>query len=324
MSTSVLGLFTAQLGSSVALTNVNWATGAKFMQVELDLGSGFVDIGTQQLLSVPYALDSRNSENAVRAGNGFESVSASGDTLFLTNGNFIQIPGISQANGGTSFGTTLHTCGEANIHQSNLIYGSMTDQEGNVYKTVVIGTQEWMAENLNTSIYRNGDPIPTGLDDATWNNTTSGAWTYHNNDVSNECPYGKLYNWYTCVDPRELCPTGWHVPNDGEWTLLSDYLGGENICGGPMKSTGIMENSTGLWSSPNTGATNFTGFSAIPSGARGINGSYIHFLTIGFAWSTTSTSQSNAWNRAWKYNDATLNKFANLKLHGFSVRCVRD
>jgi hypothetical protein len=227
VSTSALGLFTVQLGSSVALTNVNWANGAKFMQVEIDLGSGFVDIGTQQLLSVPYALHSASATSSLTSGDGISNVSLTGDTLYLNNGGFIIIPGISAANnggGGTTTGTTLHTCGAPNIHNPNLTYGSMTDQEGNVYKTIVIGTQEWMAENLNTSIYRNGDPIPTNLDAATWLATTSGAWAYYNNDASNACPCGKLYNWYTCVDARELCPVGWHVPSDEEWTLLTEYL----------------------------------------------------------------------------------------------------
>ncbi|MFM9006078.1 MAG: hypothetical protein ACKOSR_11340 [Flavobacteriales bacterium] len=172
VSTSELGLFTVQLGSSVSLANVNWANGAKFMQVELDLGSGFIDIGTQQLLSVPYAL---------HAGSVQLNVSATGDTLFVGDGSFVIVPGISEANnttnggGGTTTGTTLHTCGAPHVHNPNLTYGSMTDQEGNVYKTIVIGTQEWMAENLNTSIYRNGDAIAAGLDNATWSTTTAEA-----------------------------------------------------------------------------------------------------------------------------------------------------
>ena len=177
VSTSALGLFTVQLGSSVPLTSVNWASGSKFMQVEIDLGSGFVDIGTQQLLSVPYAL---------HAGSVHLDVSATGDTLFVGDGSFVIVPGISDANntGSSTTGTTLHSCGAVNVHNPDLTYGSMTDQEGNVYKTIVIGTQEWMAENLNTSIYRNGDAIVTGLNNASWTNTISGAWAYYYNEES--------------------------------------------------------------------------------------------------------------------------------------------
>jgi hypothetical protein len=216
VSTSALGLFTAQLGSSVALTNVNWSNGAKFMQVEIDLGSGFVDIGTQQLLSVPYAL---------HAGSVHLNVSATGDTLFVGDGSFVIVPGISDANntGSSTTGTTLHSCGAVNVHNPDLTYGSMTDQEGNVYKTIVIGTQEWMAENLNTSIYRNGDEIITVISNADWGGLTEGAWAYSSNNLNNECPYGKLYNWNACVDIRQLCPLGWHVPSDDEFTALIDF-----------------------------------------------------------------------------------------------------
>jgi hypothetical protein len=189
VSTNSLGLFSSQLGSSVPLGNVNWSSGAKFMQVELDTGNGFFEIGTQQMLSVPYAL---------HAGSVQLNVSPTGDTLFVGEGNFVIIPGLSEANG-FSTGTTLHTCGAENMHNPELIYGSMTDQEGNVYKTIIIGTQEWMAENLSTSVYRNGDAIATGLSTSQWTNTVQGAWAYFQNDASKNCPFGKLYNWYACA-----------------------------------------------------------------------------------------------------------------------------
>jgi uncharacterized protein (TIGR02145 family) len=323
VSTSALGLFTVQLGSSVALTNVNWANGSKFMQVELDLGSGFVDIGTQQLLSVPYALHSDSSETA---SNGFSSVSSTGDTLYLANGNFLIIPGISEANNneGTTTGTTLHSCGAVNVHNPDLTYGSMTDQEGNVYKTIVIGTQEWMAENLNTSIYRNGDAIPTNLDDGTWQNTTSGAWAYYNNDASYACPYGKLYNWYACVDARQLCPVGWHVPTDAEWTVLTDFIGGEAVAGGKMKTTGTIEAATGLWYSPNTGATNSSGFSGAPGGLRASSGGYFYFGDTGYWWSSSEFDTYFAWVRYLYFYDVNASRGSDFKQFGFSVRCLRD
>jgi uncharacterized protein (TIGR02145 family) len=325
VTTSSLGLFTVQLGSNVALSNVNWATGAKFMQVEIDLGQGFVDMGTQQLLSVPYAL---HSSSALSAGDGISNVSLTGDTLFLNNGSFVIIPGISAANnsgGGGSTGTTAHTCGTSNVHNPDLTYGSMTDQEGNVYKTIVIGTQEWMAENLNTSIYRNGDAIPTNLDEGTWQNTTSGAWAYYNNDASYACPYGKLYNWYACVDARQLCPVGWHVPTDAEWTVLTDYLGGEAVAGGKMKTTGTIEAATGLWYSPNTGATNSSGFSGAPGGFRNDHGGYyVGIGDFGVWWSSSELDTYYAWSRFLDYNDDFAYRDDLNKRNGFSVRCLRD
>jgi uncharacterized protein (TIGR02145 family) len=318
VSTSTLGLFTVQLGSSVALTNVNWATGAKFMQVEIDLGSGFVDIGTQQLLSVPYALQSAS------AGDGISNVSLTGDTLFLNNGSFVIIPGISAANNGGSSGISAHTCGAPNIHNPDLTYGTMTDQEGNVYKTIVIGTQEWMAENLNTSIYRNGDAIPTNLDNAAWQSTTSGAWAYYNNDASYACPYGKLYNWYTCVDARQLCPTGWHVPTDAEWIVLTNYLDGESVAGGKMKTTGTIEAATGLWYSPNADATNSSGFSGAPGGNRSDDGGYSSVGDFGLWWSSSEFDTFGAWGRSFDYYFGYAGRGIQFKRLGFSVRCLRD
>jgi uncharacterized protein (TIGR02145 family) len=318
VTTSALGLFTVQLGSSVPLTGVIWANGSKFMQVEIDLGQGFVEMGTQQMLSVPYAL---------HAGSVSLNVSAAGDTLFVGNGEYVIIPGISAANangGGTSTGTTLHSCGAPNVHNPDLTYGSMTDQEGNVYKTIVIGTQEWMAENLNTSIYRNGDVIPTNLDNTTWQNTISGAWAYYNNDASYECPYGKLYNWFACTDSRGLCPTGWHVPSDAEWTVLTDYLGGEAVAGGKMKTTGTSEAASGLWYSPNQGATNSSGFSGVPGGVRDGFGYYGNIVDYGRWWSSTEVDTIDARDRGLNHGYDDFFRLYNHKKDGFSVRCLRD
>ena len=324
VTTSSLGLFTAQLGSSVSLGGVNWTNGGKFMQVEIDLGSGFVDIGTQQLLSVPYALHSESANSAGTSGNGFSSVSSTGDTLYLANGTFLIIPGISVANNGGSSAISAHTCGAPNIHNPNLTYGTMTDQEGNTYKTIVIGTQEWMAENLNTSIYRNGAAIPTNLDNASWQGTTSGAWAYYNNDANYACPYGKLYNWYACVDARQLCPVGWHVPTDPEWTVLTNYLGGEFIAGGKMKTTGTIEVATGLWYSPNTDATNNSGFSGAPGGYRFSNGEYYDIGYFGYWWSSSENGTSDAWDRYLSYFLGDAFSFNINKRNGFSVRCIKD
>ncbi|MFM2201748.1 MAG: hypothetical protein RL040_948, partial [Bacteroidota bacterium] len=144
----------------------------------------------------------------------------------------------------------LHTCGAANVHNPNLTYGSMTDQEGNVYKTIVIGTQEWMAENLNTSIYRNGDVIVANLDEGEWYNTyltNTGSWVYYNNDPTFECPYGKLYNHYATVDSRGLCPSGWQLPSIDEYETLVLFLepswnGSSSFtAGGDLKSIGNIQ-----------------------------------------------------------------------------------
>ena len=329
VSTSALGLFTAQLGSTVPLTTLNWAGGAKFMQVELDLGSGFIDIGSQQLLSVPYALYAGEGPDEQQL-----SVSEFGDTLFLENGGFAIIPGISLANNGGVSGVSTHTCGAPNIHNPNLTYNTMTDQEGNLYKTIVIGTQEWMAENLETSIYRNGDSIPTNLANSDWQNTINtqiGAWAYYNNDESFACPYGKLYNWYACVDSRQLCPVGWHVPNDIEWSIMIDFLdplavGGYelNMAGGQMKTVGSITEGTGLWTSPNVAATNSSGFGGLPGGYKGVQGNFVLNHNLGYWWSTTGNSPGNAWNRDLEYSNDDVFRDNFQKQCGFSVRCIKD
>jgi uncharacterized protein (TIGR02145 family) len=203
----------------------------------------------------------------------------------------------------------------------------MTDQEGNAYKTIVIGTQEWMAENLKTSIYRNGDAIPTGLSNADWENTINtqqGAWAYYNNDASYACPYGKLYNWYACVDARQLCPVGWHVPTDAEWTVLTDFLGGEDVAGGKMKTTGTIEAATGLWYSPNTSATNSSGFSVAPGGVRDFFGDYGNIGDVGVWWSSSEGDTNFAWGRFLYYDDDSAFGVNDYKQVGFSVRCLRD
>jgi uncharacterized protein (TIGR02145 family) len=227
--------------------------------------------------------------------------------------------------GGTT-GTTAHSCGTLNIHNPNLTYGSMTDQEGNIYKTIVIGTQEWMAENLNTSIYRNGDSIPTNLDNPAWQATTSGAWAYQYNgspEASYVCPYGNLYNWYACVDARKLCPVGWHVPTDAEWNVLTEYLGGVDIAGGKMKTTGTNGAGTGLWSLTNEGATNSSGFSGVPGGYRTDNG-YGFIPAAGFWWSSSGYDANNAWYRSLSCFDDNASRYKYLKQFGLSVRCLRD
>jgi uncharacterized protein (TIGR02145 family) len=313
VSTNTLGLFTSQLGGSVSLSNVNWSNGAKFMQVELDMGSGFFEIGTQQMLSVPYAL---------HAGSVHLDVSPAGDTLFIGDGSFVIVPGLSAANGYTT-GTTLHTCGTPNVHNPDRIYGAMTDQEGNVYKTIEIGSQVWMAENLNTRIYRNGDTIATNFSNTDWDNTTYGAWAFHSNDTGNECPYGRLYNWFACADSRQLCPTGWHVPSVAEWNVLTDYLGGTSIAGSKMKTVGTYDVGTGLWFSPNT-SDNSSGFSGAPGGARGALGIFNGLTQFGSWWSSSEVNAQNASRRSLDYFLDAVGTTSKDKNIGLSVRCVRD
>ena len=192
-----------------------------------------------------------------------------------------------------------------------------TDIDGNTYTSIIINGQEWMQQNLAVTKYRNGDPIPKGLRKTTWKNTTSGAYAIYNNNAANNTLYGKLYNWYAVNDSRGLCPTGWHVPSDAEWTTLETNLGGSSVAGGKMKAT------TG-WNSPNTG-TNESGFTGLPSGYRNGDGAYNLIGDYGAWWSSTEYDSSYAWYRSLDYYDSSVGRNdVNTKQVGFSVRCVRD
>jgi uncharacterized protein (TIGR02145 family) len=523
-TTNELGIFAAMLGDVVPLSELNWQQGVKFLRVEINTGNGFLDMGSEQLLSVPYALHSRISQ---QAGNGVAGISETGDSLKLSNGSFFIIPGLHEANapvsgctdssatnynaaatiedghccysthytlessypiswyvysasgsyladgssneevgycaeGGCatiyvypdeqypfSFSIKLHrngilvdqvyyspyygeamfniadsaipgcfdmsacnydstancidnslcnfdcygctnssacnysstatlddgtcyypggpcndnvsntvndvwtvecmcagsplsaphSCGAQYVHNPNLQYGTVLDQDGNEYKTIVIGTQEWMAENLKTTIYRNGDTIPTNLDAGQWASTTSGAWSYYNDNPTYLCPYGRLYNWYAVDDERGLCPTGWHVASNDDWNTLISYIDPQydpfatnqsGIAGGALKSIGTIEAGTGYWGSPNTGATNIYGFSALPTGARVVTASGGWIGTGGNYWTSTPSSGNMAYVHGFFY----MNSVAYLAgqqgnqsfvwSSGWGVRCIKD
>jgi uncharacterized protein (TIGR02145 family) len=222
---------------------------------------------------------------------------------------------------GTAYGnqqTLTTTTAVSDVFNPNLTYGTMSDNDGNTYKTIVIGTQTWMAENLKTTRYRNGNPITTNLSNAAWQNTSSGAYDVYNFDAANNSTYGKLYNWYAVADPRGLCPAGWHVPTDAEWTTLENFLGGASVAGVKLKSTST------IWNSPNTGATNESGFSGLPGGLRNIFGSCYNIGNDGYWWSSTENSSTLAWSRSQGsyFGDSHRNDLS--KADGLSVRCLRD
>ena len=193
-----------------------------------------------------------------------------------------------------------------------------------VLPTIVIGTQQWMEKNLDVMTYRDGTVIPQVTSDAAWAALTTGAWCWYNNDPLNGAIYGKLYNWYAVNDARGLAPQGWHIPTDAEWTTLDNLLGGYLVAGGKMKTTG-----TTIWTTPNTSATNESGFAGLPGGYRRNNGSFYEVGSFGYWWSATEDDSTNvwyAWYRYLYYNDGYLirSNFKKGKLYGFSVRCLRD
>lgn len=210
------------------------------------------------------------------------------------------------------------TCGAASVHNAALTYGTMTDQDGNVYKTIQIGTQTWMAENLKASHYRNGEPIALVTDSTAWSALSTGAACWYNNDSATyNCPYGKLYNWYAVTDARSVCPTGWHVSTDAEWTVLKDNLAGPAVAGGKMKSTG-----TSYWLSPNTDADNSSGFSGLPGGARFKEVKPFFWVRdMGFWWRYDAV---DAIYSVLSSGNGYMDKDSGDKLNGYSVRCLKD
>jgi len=191
------------------------------------------------------------------------------------------------------------------------------DIDGNVYHSIVIGTQVWMAENLQTTTYNDGTKIPLVTEQSAWYHHHAPGFCWYNNDESaNRNIYGALYNWYA-LDTGKLCPTGWHVPSDDEWAILTDYLGGEAVAGGKMKEAGLSH-----WLSPNTGATNSSGFTALPAGFRGKTG-FIPGSNALF-WSSTALQDETAWTRYLQADTIIAGRKNGSKYHGFSIRCLKD
>ena len=325
-TTNINGLASIQIGGGILVSGnfsgINWANGPYFLKTETDPGGGsnYSISSTSQLISVPYAFMS---------GNGIRGVSSTGDTLFLGNGSHLIVPGISVANNAAPFDGS-HNCGADSIHKVSLNYGNMIDQDGNTYRTIIIGTQEWMAENLKASHYRNGSLIPMVSSNTDWQNTTGAAAAWYSND-SNQfaCPYGKLYNWQAVNDPANLCPSGWHLPSDLEWNImvstidpaliLNTYGPQSAFAGGQLKSASLQ-----YWLSTNASADNAAGFSAIGGGFRDVNGSFSSIRDFGFYWSSTPDLPNTAiYHSFYSSFDQAFRDGANKQV-GMSVRCVKD
>jgi len=197
---------------------------------------------------------------------------------------------------------------------------TVTDIDGNVYNVIRIGTQLWMKENMKTTSYNNGDLIGTTTPatlDISAESAPKYQWAYDGNE-SNVVDYGRLYTWYAIADIRGVCPIGWHVPSDVDWLALTNYLGGEDVAGGKLKETGTTH-----WLSPNTGATNETGFSALPGAYRLSHGVFEAIGSRGDWWSSTESDATAAWKISIGYLKITLSIYDWPKNYGQSVRCLR-
>ncbi|MCK4677880.1 MAG: fibrobacter succinogenes major paralogous domain-containing protein [Bacteroidales bacterium] len=212
---------------------------------------------------------------------------------------------------------------------------TVTDIDGNLYNTVLIGSQCWMAENLKTTTYSNNTPIPNVTDANAWQNLITGAYVWYDNDTSWKDLYGGLYNWYAAVDPNGLCPTGWHVPEHDEWTILTDFIGGTGSPhGNKLKSCRQVNSPLGgecntsdhpRWDPDNTHyGTDDYGFSGLPGGYRDYDGTFYDVGRFGNWWSSTEHISETIWGRSLAFGSGSVYVSLHNKLFGFSVRCLRD
>ena len=300
-TTNANGLIAVEIGGGITVTGtfagIDWSTGVYFIKTETDPagGTNYTIEGVSQILSVPYALYSKTAKNAIDA-----------DLRQYVEGLENRISNLEEFNiKGIWFNPSL-------------TYGSVSDIEGNVYKTIQIGTQTWMAENLKTTILNSGQSIANVSVFLDWTGLPAPAYCWYNNDEANKNTYGALYNWYT-VNTNHLCPNGWHVPTNTQWTTLITYLGGESVAGGKLK-----EVNTAHWVSPNTGATNETGFTALPGGERGIM--KIDFANIGnnAGWWSSTMEKTYAIFRSISNINGSVIQGSNDWNVGRSVRCLKD
>jgi uncharacterized protein (TIGR02145 family) len=201
--------------------------------------------------------------------------------------------------------------------QSFVCGSTISDIDGNIYNTVAIGNQCWTVENMRSTRCGTGTSIPLVSDTLQWSTLAGPAYSYYGNEIGNAGIYGLLYNGYAATDTCNVCPEGWHVPDDGEWSGLVSYLGGEGVAGGPMKEV------TG-WNGSNTGATNSSGFTAKPGGFRLANGEYDYLGAQARFWTSSMATAQNAWSRVLYFNDATVARLNYHRRNGMSLRCIKS
>ena len=324
----VVGQGTSTTGTFSA---INWGIGNYYLGIELDTGNGYVTMGTTQLLSVPYALYANSSGNS--------STPNLASVLAVNNGaNNLQIKNLADPTVAQDAATKGYIDSQITALQAQIT--ALQSAIVTPLQNVSIGTQIWSSTNLEVRTYRDGTPIPQVTDPTAWANLTTGAYCYYNNNPIIGDTYGVLYNWYAVAgiydaaslnDPslrKQFAPTGWHVPSDTEWSTLINYLdpnanGGSitpNIAGGAMKETGTTH-----WASPNSSATNSSGFKGLPGGYRSASGGT--FIDISYRsnwWSSSEFDASSARRRNVDYDFGNVGRSNIYKTFGFSVRCIKN
>lgn len=229
----------------------------------------------------------------------------------LTIGTTYYVRAYATNSAGTSYGN-------AYTFKTLVAATSIMDYDGNTYKTVNIGSQTWMAENLKTTKYRTGEDISYVVADTTWKKAAFGSYCNYNNDPANATKYGRLYNWKAVNDVRKIAPEGWHIPTAAEWETLISYSGGENGAGIKLKEIGTTN-----WDY-SSGVTNESKFTALPGGSRDDAGAFALVSKTGYWWSATENNSTTAFLRKMYSDDNSVPNDFKLKAYGLSVRCVKD
>jgi uncharacterized protein (TIGR02145 family) len=283
-----------------------------------------------QIIKVTFEFDTTESyEYSIKGfpdtitGNTNTSVSANILHLLPNTKYYYRIKAASSSDsifGGDNSFTTTDTTRTTILFNPDLSYGFVVDLDGNKYKTIQIGTQTWMAENLKAATFNDGTEIPYTPNANIWAGLSTPGYSWYNND---SVSFGAFYNWYA-VDAagnggKNVCPTGWHVPTDMEWTALVIYLGGDNVVGSKIKETGTTH-----WYATDSLTTNETGFTAFPAGYRNNYGVYNSYRRYSYWWSSTDASSVDAYCRDLNYSYINMDRIKSLKISGFSVRCIKD
>ncbi|HEX2937233.1 MAG TPA: FISUMP domain-containing protein, partial [Bacteroidales bacterium] len=310
--------------TSAEITSVTETTAVAGGSVTADNGAPVTEKGVCWSTSQnPTTADNKTIDNG--AGSFISNLTGlQANTTYYVRAYAINSEGTGYGNS-VSFKTQL---GSKIIFNPALSYGSLADIDGNTYKVITIGTQTWMAENLQTTKFNDGTPISSVTDGKTWAGLSTPAYSwYDNNEQVYKKMFGALYNWYA-VNTGKLCPAGWHVSTNTEWATLITYLGGSTVAGGKLKEAG-----TSHWDAPNTNATNESGFTALPGGGRSVYfigsdlsdhyGDYISIGDEGLWWTYTNTNKAIYQNMYSESNGVITEDNATEGV-GFSVRCVKD
>lgn len=325
--TNINGLATITIGSGETtitgdLVLIDWSEGPFFLQVEVDPegGSEYGITNISQILSVPYALYAEYAEKITGA---YVETQDLADVLEMGNSANAQIKYIADATDPQDAinKKTLEMYFMATGFAPMNFSGAVRDTDQNIYKVVTLGTQKWMAENLRTTRLNDGIELPLVTSNVDWASLSTPGYCWYSNVASNSqiagiC--GALYNWYA-INTGNLCPTGWHIPQEHDFQVLIEYLGGEAIAGGKMKESGTKN-----WNLPNTGASNISGLTVLPAGFREHDGAFIGIANAALFWTSKDVSSDEGSLLMMVYNSMIVAADSHNKNAGISIRCVKD